>query len=144
MRSPETRPEAVVERHWRAWAKQDKQTTLSLCAEDMVFSLYVPEHVLPFGGETRGKPSISDRLQTIIDQFETIAYEGRVRHVDGDTVHGVVHYCFRHRVTGEAIEGDMRHVVVVRDGLMVDFKEYHDLKRVMAFMRLVSEVAQRS
>lgn len=77
MNSPDQSPQAVVERHWRAWAKQDKRTTLSLCSDDIVFSLYVPEHVLAFGGETRGKPSVSDRLQTVIDQFETLVYEGR-------------------------------------------------------------------
>lgn len=143
MLAEQKRPEAILAEHWRAWARQDKLATLSLCSEDMLFSLYVPEHILPFGGVTKGKPSISDRLQTIIDQFETLAYEGVVHHVEGNTVHGVVHYCFRHRVTGESIEGEMRQVVVVRDGLMVDFKEYHDLKRVTAFMRLVSESANR-
>ncbi|MDX2205873.1 MAG: nuclear transport factor 2 family protein [Hyphomicrobiaceae bacterium] len=137
-------PEAVLTEVWRAWREQDKSRTLAHCADDVVFAIYVPEHVLAFGGETRGRRSVSDRLQTIIDQFETLAYEGVVHGVDGDTVHGVVHFCFRHRATGQSIEGDMRQVVVVRDGLIVELKEYHDLNRVIAFMRLVSEVAHRT
>jgi ketosteroid isomerase-like protein len=136
-------PKSVVTNLWRSWAQQDKQAVLSLCADDVVLSLYVPEHVLPFGGETRGRRALSDRLQTIIEQFETLHYEGAVHHVMDGTLHGVVHYCFRHRATGEDIDGDMRHVVQVRDGLIVDCKEYHDLKRVTAFMRLVSDIAHK-
>ena len=73
------KPDEVVTGMWRAWAQQDKATTLSYCSDDMIFSLFVPEHILPFGGETKGKASVSDRLQTIIDQFETLAYEGSAK-----------------------------------------------------------------
>lgn len=129
---------------WHAWAQRDRRAVLALCHEHMVFEIFVPEHVLPFGGVTTGKASISDRLQTVLDQFDTLRYAGTVHGIDGDTVHGVVDYCFRHRATGEALEGQMRHVAVVRDGLIVDLKEYHDLNRITAFMRLVAERARRS
>ena len=136
-------PGRILSELWRAWAQRDKRAVLSLCSEHIVFSIYVPEHVLAFGGVTTGKPSVSDRLQTILDQFDTPRYEGAVHGTDGDTVHGIVDYCFRHRATGESIEGQMRHVAVVRDGLIVDLKEFHDLSRVTAFMRLIAEVARR-
>lgn len=135
-------PASVVRRHWAAWRYQDKQTSLTLCAPDVTFAVYVPEHVLFFGGETTGKPSVSDRLQTLIDHFETIDYEGTVTRVTGNVVHGLVRFRFRHRATGEEIEGVMRQVVVVRNGLMQRLEEYHDAARIRAFMRLVAQIAR--
>lgn len=137
-------PVSVVEEYWRLWAARDRVNAVALVAHDMVFAMYIPEHILPFGGETKGKAAASDRLMVILEQFDTLRYEGEVVRVNGDTVHGQVGYAFRHRLTREAIEGSMRVVVVVRDGLIVRWDEYHDLELVRAFMRLVSHVAHSS
>ena len=113
-------------------------------SDDLFYGLYVPEDVLFFGGETRGKAAGSDRLQTILDHFYLIKYVGEVIKVDGDVVHGRVEYCFRHKVTGEDIDGTMRQVIEFRDGLIVSWREYTDAARVQAFMRLVSHLADNS
>jgi ketosteroid isomerase-like protein len=134
-------PAEVVRALWRAWQVRDKAATLATLADGIVFALYVPQEVVPFGGETRGKPSVSDRLQMILDQFDTLIYEGKVTRTQGATVYGRVAYCFRHKVTGEAIDGAMRQVIEVRDGLIAKLSEYHDIELVRAFMRLVSYAA---
>lgn len=134
----------VVRSFWRLWAARDKAGVVALLADDYLWALYVPEDVLPFGGETRGKAAASDRFQMILDQFYTLKFEGEVIRVEGQTVHGRVAYCFRHKVTGEAIDGVMRLIVVVRNGLMSSWHEYHDTERVRAFMRLVSYIAHKS
>ena len=134
-------PAETVRALWRAWQKRDKAATLALLADNIVFALFVPQEVLPFGGETVGKASVSDRLQTILDQFDTLSYEGKVKRTQGDTVHGMVAYRFRHKVTGESIDGVMRHVIQVRDGRIVKLDEHHDIALVRAFMRLVSHSA---
>lgn len=130
-------PAETVLALWRAWQKRDKSATLALLADDIVFALFVPQEVLPFGGETVGKASVSDRLQTILDQFDTLGYEGKLTRTQGDTVHGMVAYRFRHKIAGETIDGDMRHVIQVRDGRIVRIDEHHDIALVRAFMRLV-------
>jgi hypothetical protein len=134
-------PAEVVRAMWRAWQVRDKAATLATLADGIVLALYVPQEVLPFGGETRGKRSISDRLQMILDQFDTLMYEGKVTRTQGETVYGRVAYRFRHKVTGEAIDGGMRQVIEVCDGLIVQLSEYHDIELVRAFMRLVSHAA---
>ena len=48
--------------------RRDKAATLALLADDIVFALFVPQEVVPFGGETVGKASVSDRLQTILER----------------------------------------------------------------------------
>ena len=71
-------PADIARALWGAWRVRDKAATLALLADDIVFALFVPQEVLPFGGETTGKASVSDRLQTILDQFDTLMYEGKV------------------------------------------------------------------
>lgn len=131
-------PAQIVRALWSAWRKRDKAVCLALLADNIVFALFVPQEVLPFGGETVGRSSVSDRLQTILEQFDTLGYEGKVTRTHGDTVHGMVAYRFRHKVTGETIDGVMRHVIQVHNGRIARINEFHDIELVRAFMRLVS------
>lgn len=136
----------LVREYWRLWAARDKAGALGLMSDEPVYALHVDQDVLPFAGETRGRAAISDRLQTILDIFDTLRYEGTLVRLDrlreGERVHGQVSYCFRHKVTGEAIDGTMRQDIVVRAGRIESWREYTDAARVRAFMRLVSYRAE--
>ena len=44
---------------------------------------------------------------------------------------------YRHRDSGEMLNGRFRMVMQVTDGLLVRTDEYHDRAKVEAFMRLV-------
>jgi ketosteroid isomerase-like protein len=136
-------PADVVTAIWRAWGARDKAGTLALLSNSAVYALYVPQEVLPFGGVTLGRGSISDRLQTILDQFDTLNYQGSLSWAEQGQVHGQVRYHYRHKKTGNCIEGTMRHVVQVRDGLVDQIEEYHDVDRIRAFMRMVAYSAVR-
>jgi len=131
-------PGSVVENYFERWAARDKKGCLSLMSPDVVWALFVPQEVLPFGGETRGAASISDRLQMVLDQFDTLNYRGSVTRCEGDVVNGQVAYRFRHKITGEDIEGVMRVVATLENGLIERWDEYHDVEKVKAFMRLVA------
>jgi ketosteroid isomerase-like protein len=131
----------IVREAWRVWAVRDKAAILALMTSDTTYALFVPQEVLPFGGEANGKAAVSDRLQTILDVFDTIKFEGEVVKVVGNVVHGRVAYCFRHKITGEDIDGTLRQVIGLRDGLIVSWHEYTDIERVKAFMRLVATSA---
>lgn len=134
-------PSAVFTGFCQACKTQDLAGAMEHVDADVVYAMYIPQDVVPFGGETHGKPAMSDRLRTIIEQFDTVQFEETITRRENDTIHGQADYAFRHKVTGETIEGVMRLVMRARDGLMVDLREYHDLEKVRAFMRLVSYVA---
>lgn len=133
--------ENLIRRFWGLWAARDKAACLALLADDCHYALYVPTEVLPFGGEAHGKAAISDRLRSILDLFYTIRYEGEIVRAQGSIIHGRVDYCFRHKATNEEIDGVLRQVIEVRNGLVVSWREYTDAERVRAFMRLVASVA---
>ena len=136
-------PADVVCELWRHWRARDKAATLDMVSDDIELVQNVPEDVLPFGGVTRGKAAASDRLQMILDQFWTLKFEGEVVSVEGGIVHGLVQFHFRHKATGEDIQGTMRHRFDVRDGRIVRLAETVDVDLVRAFMRLVAQAAAR-
>ena len=136
-------PVTVVSGMWDAWSRRDLAGTLAFFDAQSEYAMFIPEEVLPFGGTTTGIRSIADRLQTILDQFDTLRYDPRSIRPLGNTVSAMVDYVFRHKVTGETLEGSMRHVATVRNGRLVRLEEYHDVALVRAFMRLVAHAATK-
>lgn len=134
-------PASILQALWTAWRYRDKAGILELMSDDVVYAIYVPNHVLPFAGETAGKPAMADRLQSMIEQFECLEFTGAIGRVDGDTARGQVSYRFRHRITGQVSDGTMRQVILVRDGLIAELRTYKDAERVRAFMQLVAHSA---
>lgn len=103
--------------------------------------MFIPQDVVPFGGETRGRAAMADRMRTILTLFEMVHFVPIFFKTDGQVEHTRVNYGFRHRKTGELISGVMRLVATVEHGLISDLKEFHDLEKVRAFMRLISHAA---
>ena len=134
-------PADVIRMFLDLWESGAKRDAIALFADDAVFAFHVPQHVLPFAGETRGRASISDRLMCLVEQFDTEVFNGPILRTSGDQVHAHVHFCTVHRVTGQRIEGRTRIVAVVREGQIARWDEYHDADKFAAFMRLVSQEA---
>jgi ketosteroid isomerase-like protein len=129
---------SILRAVWAAYATGDRAGTLEHFSDSVSFGIYVPQEVLPFGGETHGKAAMSDRLQTVYDQFEIVQYTGTVLNVSENTARGQVAYIFRHKWTGEALEGKMRLLFEFDGPLIVRLQEFHDVEMVRAFMRLIA------
>lgn len=134
-------PSTILIGFCHAWKTQDLAGALEFVHDDIVYAMFIPQEVVPFGGETRGKLAMADRMRMFAEQFDTLRFEETIIKDENDTGSARVAYTFRHRVTGETIEGFMRLIVRAQDGLMIDLKEYHDVEKVRAFMRLVAHVA---
>lgn len=130
--------DGVTPRLCEAWSRQDIDAALSYVRDDILYSMFIPQDIVPFGGETRGKPAMADRMKTILDQFEMVKFETILFRSHSDIEHTRVSYGFTHRQTGETLNGVMRLVTKVEEGLIYDFKEFHDLEKIRAFMRLIA------
>lgn len=133
--------EGVMPEFCFAWARQDLHGALKYVHDDIVYSMFIPQDVVPFGGETRGKAAMADRMRTILEQFAMERFEIIAFKRQSDVEHTRVDYAFCHRSTQETISGVMRLVSVVKNGLIIDLKEFHDLEKVKAFMRLIAHKA---
>jgi ketosteroid isomerase-like protein len=134
-----TDPAEIVRSMWHAYAGRDIEGTLLYVSPDVAFAIFIPVDIVPFGGgETIGKAALSERLHMVLDQFDTLNYDGTVLGVSGGTVRGHVEFSFRHKRAGEVIQGVMRQVFDVKDGKITRLHEFHDVERLRAFMKLVS------
>lgn len=131
-------PQTVLTRFCQSWAKQDLSGSLMFAHDDVVYAMFIPQEVVPFGGETCGKAAMSDRMRTILDHFDMLRFDIIDEKRLGDLECARVAFAFRHKIAGETITGIMRLEARVQDGLIVDFKEYHDVEKIRAFMRLIA------
>ncbi len=132
-------PEGILEAAFQAYAVGDLPTAAAYFAEDVIYAIYVDKDVLPFGGEVRGRAAILQVWHDIRQSFENLEYAPRVVSCDDDIVRCQINFAFRHRATGEEIDGVMRVVAQISNGQIVRFREYHDQERLRAFMRLVAQ-----
>jgi len=132
-------PEGVLEAGVRAYAIGDLPAAAAFFAENAVFAIYVDQDVLPFAGQVHGRASILETFRTIASAFEVKRYELRSMSVRNEIVRCQVDFAFRHRASGETIDGVMRIVAEVQNGLITRYREYHDQERIRAFMRLCEQ-----
>ena len=131
-------PEGVLEAACKAYAIGDLSTASAYFAHDVIFAIYIEKDVLPFGGEVRGRAAVLSVWQDILMRFELLEYAQRIINCDDDVVRFQANFAFRHRASGQEIDGIMRIVAQVIDGQIVRYREYHDQERLRAFMRLAT------
>jgi ketosteroid isomerase-like protein len=130
---------AIVESFFTSWAAQDVELAAMHFHEDMVYELHSATRELPYSGVTRGKAACRDLLFTIIKDFDYLKYEPHIIGVEDDVVRAQVSFIYRHRQSGEVLEGTRRLVFRLRDGLIVRMDRYHDAKLVDAFIRMTQQ-----
>ena len=129
-------PADVVRRFTLFWVPGDIDGAIALVAEHAVYALYISGDLLPFAGETAGRANIEGALRQIRTDFEYLLYRPLDLIEQGDEVRYQVEFMYRHRRSGEVLNGRFRMIMRVEDGLIVRADEYHDRAKVEAFLRL--------
>ncbi len=135
-------PEGIVEAAMAAYALGDYETAASYYAPDATFALYADNDIFPFAGEWRGREAIIQCWEKIGAAFEVIRFDIRSIAASADVVRCQVSYELHHTASGETLDGTCRLVIEVRDGQIVREREYNDVERMRAFMRLCEYAAQ--
>ena len=126
-----------------AYTIGDLDTYASYFAEDVVFAIYINEDIFPFAGEWKGRERLRQLLDTITAQFVLETYTPRnITERDG-VVRCQAAYLYRHQPSGETIDGIERIVAEVNGGRITRYREYHDVERLRAFMRLCNQQAHQ-
>jgi ketosteroid isomerase-like protein len=129
-------PVDVVLRFNAFWAAGDTDSAVLLVAEHSVYSLYISGDLLPFAGETAGRDNIAVTMRRMRADYEYLLYRPLGLMAKGDEVRYQVEFMYRHRASGEVVNGRFRMIMRVEDGLLVRTDEYHDRAKVEAFLRL--------
>ena len=132
-------PEGILEGGLSAYALGDLEAAAAYFAEDAQYAIYVDQDILPFGGQVIGRAAILEVWRNMHAAFELLRHAARNVTARDDIVRCQVDFAFRHRRSGEVIDGVMRVVAQVEDGRIVRYREYHDQERIRAFMRLCDQ-----
>lgn len=131
--------EEIVRSCARAWAVQDLEGTLAYMSEDCVYNLHLPPDLFAFAGRHEGKSAVRRALGGILESFTVIAFALDWVQVRDDAVHSQSVYFFRHKASGQELDGRFRLVWRICDGLIVHIDEYHDVARLRAFIDMIGK-----
>lgn len=136
--------EGIVEAVMQAYALGDYETAAAFYARDASFAMFTDHAMRPFFSECVGREAIIAAWHEMNTLFDIRRFELRNLITADDIVRCQVAYDVRHRATGESIDGRARLVFEVRQGLIVREREYNDVERLRAFLRLCDGVQDRN
>lgn len=135
-------PEGIVEAAVTAYILGDYETAASYYAPDATFALYADNEIFPFAGEWRGREAIVECWHKIGAAFEVLRFDVRSIVASGGVIRCQVDYELRHTESGEILDGVCRLVLEVQDGQIVREREYNDVERMRAFLRLCESAGE--
>jgi ketosteroid isomerase-like protein len=118
--------------------QDDPAGAMGMVAPDIVYTLNVSPEALSLGGETVGWDAVNGLMMGIREVFDYLVYKPRILSVEGDKVRSRIELILRHKPSGELLYGQMRHVLLVRDGMVARVDEYVDAPLIESFMRIFS------
>lgn len=126
----------IVAEVLRRWAAQDVESAFEFVADDVVYVLNIDEDLAPFAGVTHGREAMMAAFYSMVEQYDYLKWEQVILGAEGDVVRVQTQFRFHHRRTGTDLEGSMRTVITMQDGMMVRCEEFLDRGMVESFMRL--------
>lgn len=117
---------AIVQELHRAYREGNAERVAALIHDDIDWCIYGPARVFPFEGPRRGKAQVMDVLAAIGQQFELKRYEHELLIVEGERAAVLSQTSFVQRTTGRTLSMRLINFIRVRDGQIVEFREFSD------------------
>lgn len=132
---------AVVQAFNRVWASGDIEAALDLCTPDFVYMLHLDADVVEHAGCWVGRDEVRTALTLMRKNFEFQRYEPTILGAQGETVRQMIDWQGIHKASGRQLSMRFRHVIIVRNGRMLQVEEFHDAAQLRAFMAMCSDKA---
>ena len=129
--------ESVLEAAITAIALADIDSAAAFFSDNAEITIYAASQTILLGGTSSGKDSVRKRLRNILASFDIARFAPRTVLPCDDGFRTQIDYSFRHRASGQSLDGVMRVVAAIEDGVIVRWQEYQDGDRMEAFLRLV-------
>lgn len=130
---------SVVASFFACWRVQDLEMAVAHAHPDIVYTIHNGRDASPLAGVYRGPEACRDLGYAVLAEFDYLAYEPTIVAVEDNIVRAQVNFRYRHRTTGNIIEGSRRLVFEIRDELIYRLDSYEDTLRLEAFMRMSRE-----
>jgi ketosteroid isomerase-like protein len=129
----------IVAETLRRWATQDVESAFEFVADDVVYVLNIDDDLAPFAGVRHGREAMMEAFYQMIEHYDYLKWDQVIVGAEGDVVRVQTQFRLHHRRTGTDLEGSMRTVITMRDGLMVRCEEFLDRGMVESFMKLAQQ-----
>lgn len=121
----------IVKQTYEAFLRGDIEGLLKLYAEDVQWEVYGPPSI-PTTGTRRGKAGLAEFFATVNETLEPHSFEPQEFIAQDDQVAVLGHYDWTARATGRRFSANWVHVVTLRDGQIIRFREYTDTAAAVA------------
>jgi ketosteroid isomerase-like protein len=130
---------SVVASFFAYWRVQDLEMAVAHGHPDLVYTIHNGSDASPLAGIYRGPEACRDLGYAMLAVFDYLTYEPTIISAEDSFVRAQVNFCYRHRATGNIIEGTRRLVFEIRDSLIYRLDSFEDTLRLEAFMRMSRE-----
>ena len=117
---------ATLKDLYGAYREGNAERIAALIDEDIDWCIYGPARVFPFEGPRRGKAQVIDVLAAIGAQYELKRHDQEIMIVEGERAAVLSQAAFVQRATGRTLSMRLINFVRVRDGRIVEFREFSD------------------
>jgi hypothetical protein len=116
-------PVEVTQSLFERFGAKDVPGIVELLADDIVIDFYGPS-VIPYAGHYEGKAEAKRFFETVLSSVDINQFDAEQILNDGDvvTVTGTLHLTAKS--TGRDIRSEFAHVITVRDGKWVHFRDF--------------------
>lgn len=131
---------SVVASFFTYWKVQDLEMAVAHGHPELIYTIHNGRDASPLAGAYRGPDGCRDLGYAMLAEFDYLHYDPEIIGVEGNIVRAQVNFRYRHRKTGNIIEGSRRLVFEIKDELIYRLDSYEDTLRLEAFMRMSREV----
>jgi ketosteroid isomerase-like protein len=114
----------IVQEGYTAFGRGDIAAALSSYADDVDWAMPGSPDVVPYAGRRRGRQQVAQFYSTFAQTEDVEQMELQDFIAQGDKVLVFGHYKGRVKSTGRSYTKDFIHVVTLRGGKVVKFREY--------------------
>lgn len=115
---------AAVKDLYASYAARDFARVAALLADDIDWIIYAPMHVFPFAGHRAGKAAVLAALGGIETDYSIESYVPKVMIAEDDWASVMSDVAFKQRSTGRLLRFNIADFMRVRDGRIVEFREF--------------------
>ncbi len=117
---------SIVRQLYDAYIKGDAERFASFLDDKIDWVIHAPIEVFAFAGPRKGKIAVLEALAGIADDYELKKYEPQLFVVDGDRAAVMSEVGFVQRSSGRMLRFRIADFLRLRDGKVVEFREFTD------------------
>lgn len=121
----------IVKQTYAAFLRGDIEGLLKFYSDDVLWDVYGPSSV-PTAGTFRGRAGLAQFFAKVDEAMEAQSFEPQEYIAQDDQVVVLGQYTWRAKPTGRTFSSNWAHVVTLRDGKIIRFREYTDTAAAVA------------